>query len=349
MATKKGLCPYCITHRVERRIFPVNPEASTCFCPTCMKEVEPKVAIDGYTELISKMLLKADNTLFVTCDPVLAYSQYAEVIELEPKEAHALLGRILCLIYMGKVRKSYLPEAYTLLENTTYEGCDIEEFIFFLKKINFALDEYESCVQKKLVFKTYFFDVECLKLFWMYLHEIIKMKELILSIIKDIKKDHKSSQSEIMANMLEHNIDEKKRILHADTYICDGAAYRYVKTLNDKVIIDNSPKKKIDTHLNRYRLSSLSEDEKHKRYIKDEIFKDYTKIVKSQKVAVVFTIIFYLLMCGCGAAIYPFMNNKIIFYSLIGAGGLFLILGTILLILSVSWKLTLKKRRLRID
>lgn len=349
MATKKGLCPYCVTHRVDRRIFVVNPEASTCFCPVCMKEVEPKVAIDGYSELINKMLLKADNTLFVTCDPVLAYSQYAEVIELEQKEAHALLGRILCLIYMGRVRKSYLPEAYSLLENTSFEGCDIEEFIFFLKKINFALDEYISSIQKKLTFKSYFFDVECLKLYWLYLHEVIKMKELILSIIKDIKKNHKTSQSEIMANMLEHNIDESKKILRKDTYICDGTAYCYIKTLNDKVVIENSTKKKVDTKLNRYRLSSLNEDDKHKRYIKDEIFKDYTKIVKSEKVAVVFTVIFYLLMCGCGAAIYPFMNNKIIFYSLIGAGGLFLILGTILLILSISWKLTLKKRRLRID
>ena len=69
MATRKGLCPYCTTNRVDRRIFPVNPEASTCFCPICMKEVEPKVAIDGYTELISNMLLKADNT-FVLLYPL---------------------------------------------------------------------------------------------------------------------------------------------------------------------------------------------------------------------------------------------------------------------------------------
>lgn len=349
MATKKGLCPYCVTHRVDRRIFVVNPEASTCFCPVCMKEVEPKVAIDGYSELINKMLLKADNTLFVTCDPVLAYSQYAEVIELEQKEAHALLGRILCLIYMGRVRKSYLPEAYSLLENTSFEGCDIEEFIFFLKKINFALDEYISSIQKKLTFKSYFFDVECLKLYWLYLHEVIKMKELILSIIKDIKKNHKTSQSEIMANMLEHNIDESKKILRKDTYICDGTAYCYIKTLNDKVVIENSTKKKVDTKLNRYRLSSLNEDDKHKRYIKDEIFKDYTKIVKSRKVAFVFSLIFYLAMGGCIASIFFFKDKPVFFYSFIAGAGLLFILATTLFILSISWRVTLKKRKLRID
>lgn len=349
MATRKGLCPYCTTHRVDRRIFPVNPEASTCFCPICMKEVEPKVAIDGYTELISKMLLKADNTLFVTCDPVLAYSEYASVIELEPKEAHALLGRILCLIYMGKVRKSYLGEAYTLLENTPYEGCDIDEFIFFLKKINFALDEYESSLIKKLTFKSYFYDVECLKLYWVHLHDIIKMKELILSIIKDIKKEYKSSQAEVMANMIEHNVEEKKRVIHTDTFVCDGTPYHYVKTVNGKAVIDYSTKRKINTHLNRYRLASLDIDDKRKRYIKDEIFKDYTRVVKSQKVAFVFSIIFYIIMGGCIASTIILKDKPVFFYSFLGGSVLFFIAATILLILSISWKLTLKKRRLRID
>ena len=348
MATRKGLCPYCITHRVDRRIFPVNPEASTCFCPICMKEVEPKVAIDGYTELINNMLLKADNTLFVTCDPVLAYSQYAEVIELEAKEAHALLGRILCLIYMGKVRKSYLAEAYTLLENTPYEGCNIDDFIFFLKKINFALDEYDSSLQKKLTFKSYFYDFDCLKLYWSHLHDVVKMKELILSIIKSIKKSYKSSQVEVIADMLEHNIEKKKKTLHTDTYVCDGTPYHYVKTINGNTVIDKSTKRKTNTHLNRYRLSSLDINEKHKRYIKDEIFKDYTRVVTSQKVALVFSIIFYLIMGGGIAATILFKDQTIFFYSFLGGSILFFITATILFILSISWKLTLKKRKLRI-
>ncbi len=349
MATRKGLCPYCVTHRVDRRIFPVNPEASTCFCPICMKEVEPKVAIEGYAELISKMLMKADNTLFVTCDPVLAYSQYASVIELEPKEAHALLGRILCLIYMSKVRKSYLAEAYTLLENTPYEGCDIDDFIFFLKKINFALDEYEFAVKMKLTFRSYFYDVECLKLYWVHLRDTIKMKELILSIIKNIKKDHHSSQVEVMDNMLEHNIGEKKNELRTDAYLCDGTPYRYVKTYNEKAVIDFSTKKRINTHLNRFRLSSLNIDDKHKRYIKDQVFKDYTKVVQSQKVAFVFSIIFYILTAGGVASTVIFKDDPIFFYSFLGGSALLFIVATILFILSISWRVTLKKRRLRID
>lgn len=348
MATKKGLCPYCVTHRVERRIFPVNPEASTCFCPTCMKEVEPKVAIDGYRALIDSMLLKADNSLFVTCDPTLAYSQYADVIELEPKEAHALLGRILCLIYMGKVRKSYLPEALTLLENTPFEGCDIDEFVFFLKKINFALDEYESSICKKLTFKSYFYDVDCLKLYWVYLYETIKMKENILSIIKEIKKNHKSQQVDMMINLLDHNIDEKNKILHLDTYTANGKSYRFMKILYGKAVIEDGGKH-IDTHLSRYRLSTLDENEKHKRYIKDEVFKDYTKTVHATKVTLAFAIIFYLLMAGAVATDVIFRNNSMFFYIFLGVAIFCFIIGTVLLSLHISWKMMLKKRKLRID
>lgn len=348
MATKKGLCPHCSPKRVERRIFPVNPGASTCFCPHCMKEIEPKVAIEGYRALIDKMLLKADNSLFVTCDPVLAYAQYAEVIELEPKEAHALLGRILCLIYMGKVRKSFLGEALTLLENTPYEGCDIDEFVFFLKKIDFALDEYESVIYKRLTFRKYFFDVECLKLYWEHLSEIVKMKEFILSITKEIKKERESNQIAVMINMFEHNIAQRKDVLHHEAFTADGKCYSLSKVMNGKAIVTEL-NKKTNTKLYRYRLSTLNEEEKHKKYIKDEVFKDYTHIVKMEKAFLSISIIFYLIMSGFIVAAVLLKNTPIYFYSFVSSAGVSFLIATILFILHISWKLMLKKRKLRID
>ena len=348
MATKKGLCPHCSPKRVERRIFPVNPGASTCFCPHCMKEIEPKVAIDGYRALINKMLLKADNSLFVTCDPVLAYSEYAEVIELEAKEAHALLGRILCLVYMGKVRKSYLSEALTLLENTSYEGCDIDEFAFFLKKIDFALDEYESVVVKRLTFRDYFYDVECLKLYWVHLAEIIKIKECIISISKEMKKEHDSPQIEAMINLVESSIDHFKKIIHRDTFTADGKCYSFTKLMYGKAIISETDKK-VNTKLYRYRLSTLDENEKGKKYIKDEVFKDYTHIVHMEKAFFSIAIMFYLIMGGFIAATVLLKEDPIYLYSFASSAGGSFIIATVLYILHIVWKLTLKKRKLRID
>ena len=348
MATQKGLCPYCQTKRFDRRVFMVNPEASTCFCPVCMKEVEPKVAIKGYTDHILKLLAVADDTLFVTCDPVLAYQQYASVIELEPREARALLGRILCLIYMGKVRKSYLAEAYTLLENTEFDNVNLENYVFLLKKINFALDEYDEVLRKKLIFKDRFYDVDCLKLYWSHLYSIIKLKELVLSQIKDIKKIYDSHQNDVLINMLSHNVDEKSRLLHLETMVFDGKKYKYDRIYNGRVFVEES-KSKGDNKYARYRSASLNEKDKGKRFIKDEVFKDYTAIVKSEKVALSLSFLLYLLTGGLVAATVIFKSNVTYFISFLCGAAVLFIAATILLILSLSWRAVLKKRKLRID
>ena len=348
MASKRGLCPYCHTLRVDRRIFLVNPEASTCFCPTCMREMDPKLAIDGYKEYIDNQLEIADRTLFVTCDPVLAYQEYANIIELEPKEAHALLGRILCLIYMGKVRKSYLKEARTLLEATSYEGVNINDFAFFLKKINFALDEYDASLLKKLTFKTYFYDFECLRLYYSHFNDIILLKELILEIVENIKKKYSSQQNEVLNNLMKHNLEEKKRILKQEVYTADGVSYKFNKVSYGKVELIKT-NHDIETHLSRYRLATLNENDKKNRYIKDEIFKDYTKVSRAKNATLFFAVLFYLVVGGFVTAAIMFKDDVWFFYSFIAAAAISLILATLSLVYHIYWRHLLNKRKLRID
>ena len=348
MATKKGLCPYCKTQRLDRRIFPVNPEASTCFCPTCMKEMEPQLAIDGYKSLIENLLSEADKTLFVTCDPILAYQQYADIIEIEAKETHALLGRILCLIYMGKVRKSLIKEASTLLETVTYDITNIVDYVFFLKKIDFALNEYDEALLKKLTFKGYYFDVDCYKTYLVHLYEVIKMKELILDIFKEIKKKYSSQQNIETIEEIERNIDEKKRILHLESYLANGMSFQYTKMTNGKACVENT-NHDIETHLYRYRLSTLNENDKKNRYITDEVFKDYTKVAHAKVVSLVFAIFAFVIALGFGGLAAWFNKDVIYFYSFIASGGASLIISLILLILHLRWKRILNKRKLRID
>ena len=347
MATKKGLCPYCKTIRVDRRIFPVNPEASTCFCPICMSEMEPKSAIDNYRNFLDEELQRADKTLFVTCDPVLAYQEYADIIEYEPKEAHALLGRILCLIYMGKVRKSYLVEAYTLLENTSYEGCNLNDYVFFLKKINFALDEYDAALSKRLTFKTYFYDEACLKLYLTHLYEIISLKELIFSIIKEMKKKYVSQQNEVLYNLIEHSIDEKKRILKLEYLTANGSSYKYNRMTPGGVTVDKT-NHDVETHLSRYRLSTLDENDKKNKYIKDEIFKDYTKVIKAKIISLFFAIFFFVITAGLGVASYFFKDDVFFFYTFIGAAGLSFTITILCFIFHLYWRRVLNKRKLRL-
>lgn len=348
MATKKGLCPYCRTIRVDRRIFPVNPEASTCFCPTCMREMEPKLAIEGYKEYLDSQLKIADKSLFVTCDPVLAYQQYASVIELEAKEAHALLGRILCLIYMGRVRKSYLKEALTLLEATSYEGCSINDFAFFLKKINFALDEYDASLQKKLTFRSYYYDEECLKLYYSHFNDIILLKELLLEIAENIKKKATSQQNEVLINLLKHNLEEKRRILKQEVYTADGTSYKFDRINRGKVELIKT-NHDMETHLSRYRLATLDNNDKKNRHISDEIFKDYTKIARTKKLTLAFTIMFLIVTGGFVASAFFLKSDVWFFYSFLAAAGLSFIFTVLSFINHLVLRHVLNKRKLRLD
>ena len=347
MATKKGLCPFCQNRRTDVRIFQVNPEASTCFCPSCMKEMEPIDAIENYLSYIDRLLSKADNTLFVACDPSLAYQQYADVLEYEPKTAHALIGRILCLIYMGKVRSSYLKEAYILLENTSYKGCDLDVFTNFLEKINTALDEYEYAVNKRLTFKEHYYDEECLRLYWTHLSDIVKMKELILSIFIEINKSKPSESNAAAIKMLEVSIDEKKRILDLEAFTTDGAGYHLDHYFNGKpflVKISQGDANKFK----RYRLSTLNPNEKGKRLIEDKIFQDYTAVLKLRKVSIAMWILLFALMGGCVAGAILLKNNPVLLTVFAVLGGL-LFLGTALIFsLSLYWRSVLKKRELKL-
>ncbi len=350
MATKNGVCPYCQFNRLQNRIFPVNPEASTAFCPSCMREISPKAAIDLYASIIDKMVAKADSSLFVACDPVTAYQEYADVLEVEPANSKALLGRILCLIYTSKVRTTYLEEAHMLLENIAHKGSDeVNNYVVFLKKINFALDEYDLALKNKLTHKSYFYDEECIKLYFKRLYDIIKFKKEILEKLNKIKKAYVNQSNEILINLVSHSVSEKENYLKTVKYTVQGVGYTYVKTVGDKVYVERS-EEVINTKLYHQRLYTLDVKEKGKKIlIEDKVFKDYTSIINAKKVSTYVLVLLILLTIGCGLSAYFFFQDKILFPIFIASGALCLVGTIVLFVLELVWRSILKKRKIRID
>ncbi len=351
MATKNGLCTHCQFTRIENHIFPVNPEATVAYCPFCMKPLEPKEAIGLYQSIINGMVEKADNSLFVACDPVIAYQEYADVLEIEPNNSRALLGRILCLIYTSKVRQSYLSECDELLDQITHKGQEeVATYTMFLKKINFALDEYDLALQNKLTHKKYFYDEECIKLYLKRLSDIIKFKKEILANLVQIKKDYVSQNNEILINLVAHNISEKESFLKTVKYTVRGVGFKYQKIVGDKIYLD-SVDEVINTKVAK-KYSYYSLDAKRKsRLIDEKVFKDYTPIIKAKKISIYFSILLLLAAIGCGGAAYYFYSqvNWLLFFVLIGAGALCFVGFIVLLILHLVWKGILKKRKLRMN
>ena len=349
MGTKRGVCPYCQSNNLNHRIFLVNPEAATVFCPTCMREMEPKLAIDSYNKIIEKMLKKADHTLLVACDPVTAYRQYANVLEIEKNNSKALLGRILCLIYTSKVRVSYLVEATELLETITHKGVEeLNNYVASLKKINFALDEYDQALYKRLTVRNAFYDEECLKLYLKHLYDIIKFKKNILGKLIAIKKDYASQDNEVLINMIDAKIEEKEVILKREHPLLVGTSYKYLKIMGEKVYLEQVNSKETFKFLKK-RLPSLNET-KGSRVIKDQVFKDYTPVINAMKMSSFFVVLFFLCAAGCGTASYFFYDRPdlLIFAILVSLAGVFFVLFISFVLLHFIWRKTLKKRKARI-
>ncbi len=353
MATKKGICPYCNAGRSNYRYFLVNPDASACFCPSCMKEMSPLTAIDEYNKMIDALVYKADDTLFVACDPATAYKQYAAVLEIEPGVTRSFLGRILCLIYMSKVRRSYLKEAYLLLKNETdqyyHKANEIPTYVAYLKQLNTTLDEYEFAVKRKIVFKEYFYELDCLKLYWRDLIDIIKFKQLILSELNYIKRNYANQSHDIFINLLEHSIDEKEALLVTPYYLVSGEGYKFAKVTKGEEIKYIEVPGRIDTKLTRYRMATLDETNKKLRIIKDEVFHDYTPMIRLSKVMVFLYILAFALAAGFGIAAFIYKENLPLFITFIIAGGLAFIGGLACLILRMNFVKILKKRKLHIS
>ena len=353
MGTKSGICPHCSsTGRLDHRIFPVNSDASVVYCPFCMRELDPHKAIDAYNHIIEKMLSKADNTLYVACDPTTAYQQYADVLEIEKKNARALLGRVLCLIYTSKVRVSYLVEASDLLEEIGYKGAEeATSYVTSLRKINFALDEYDAALIKRLTIKDCFYDETCLKLYLKHLRDIIKFKKDMLGKINDIKANFSSVNVEVFLNLLVHSINDKEISLKSVKYTAMGDCFKLSKFVGEKVYLEeqNQKKSNISMRLLKKRLPSISET-KGSRAIKDQVFKDYTAIIKAKKVSAFLVILFLLFAAGAGLTSYFFYEKSTLYFALLVAGaGAFFILFIAFIILHFSWKSILKKRKMRID
>ena len=350
MATKRGMCPYCKNHNY----FLVNPEAMSCFCGTNMHQISPAEAINKYNSYVDDLLAKANDTLEVVGNSDLAYQEYADVIELDDSITYAYLGRILCLIYMSKVRKSHINDARVLLETTAEESfkktSDFPMIVSFLRKIVKVTEEYLDRIHKKLVLKTHCYDQKCLKIYLTHVNEARDFENSILEIATSIKKKYTNEKVDVLLNFLDELITSKELLLNKEHILVPGEHYKVSKThKNGEVEIAKIENKHTDTKLFRYRLSTLDSSDKGAKYIKDDVFKDYTAIIRTRKIILAWFILFYIGATFCGVSAFIFRNNPVVFYTALGTGGALFIVGFIFMILFISWGIKIKKKKDRIE
>ena len=268
MPTMKGYCTNCNRDDESRRIFDVNSDARWCYCPHCGKKYRPSVVINNYKEVLAKYNKKAYFYLRNAGEYLYGYNLFAYVLELEPTNKTAKLGRLLSLANLSTTRRNRFQETKELLdiekEHFRQKGFE-REYSPFLTSLNSCLNVYIDLVRKNLTIKGYFYDVACIKLYYRHISDVIELKRTIAEEYSIINEEKKSAATY-------DSIKELEKHFNDIVVTADGQDHYLVNfNKNGEPLVANG-RKKIDTKLSKYRLSTLDENDKKLNIISETVF-----------------------------------------------------------------------------
>ena len=286
----KGYCTNCNKDNEGRRIFDVNSDTRFCYCPHCGKKYRPRVAIANYNRVIHKYLRRARFFLCNAGEVQYAYNLYAYVLELEPTNKTAKLGRLLALAFLSTVRRNRFMEVLQLLE---IEKELFHEKVFAHEEYNEFLIHLENCtetylinVKKALTLKNFFYDVECIKLYFKHIRDVIELRRLIVSelMVIGVSANLAIISDETKALEKEYNLT---------CYTVDGQDHslaHFAKN-GDPIIVNGV--KQVETNLHRYRMSTLDPNNKKKlNVIPERVFPIlYARLFRTYEVSLGLSIV----------------------------------------------------------
>ena len=347
---KKAYCPYCRSENELDHIFSVNPDADVCYCPNCMRELKPKNAIDDYNYFISLKLGTADRLLYRDTKFYDAYCEYGHVLEIDSTVTRTRFGRILALTYMSKLRKTNFAQASLLLETDAEQHFrkmkDQNHYVKFLTKMNNALDEYYTRLNKKITFKERYLGEEFVDLYFTRLYEIVKAKKVILNEFNKSYTKTEDEKTNRLIKELDKDILSLEKMMKATLVSVDGSQYKVQTIVNNKHILIEKLFDQLPA-LNHYPKRKLEDSDKKGRIMKDLVYPDNSHIIALIRGSLPLFIFFFL--SSAASIVYHFITKSRLKILLIVGGGALLLAGIITLILYIVWKSQLSKRRHLID
>ena len=339
---KKGYCPNCNKNDETRRIFDVNPLTSYCHCPHCGKKYRPKVVINNYNRVIARYLRRAFFFLRNVGDARRSYGIFAYVLELEPSNSTARMGRVLSLSYLSSLRRNRFREAKELLLMDAEQFRDRKnekEYSSFLLELSKCTDEFMFRLEKKLTFKDFFYDVDCLKLYYKHMADVIDIKRTIVNELSLIDEE---KMVEIVSNSIK-NLEESYK---TSVFTADGKEQKLVNFgKSGEPLIVNGYQRKDVTKIQRYRMSTLDPNNKKATYIKDIVFsRTYIKMFHAMQSSIALIVISALIALVALIIYFVFIKNAHVLVALIIAI-IFGIIGVSFVIMRLILSSLLKKQR----
>lgn len=288
MATVLGYCKKCQNIGEEPRFFEVNTEHSVTICTRCGNRMTPKQAHQAYLALFDKYYKEAEILLFRARDALGAYKAYAKIIDLKPDDVLARYGRILALIYMSTLRKTYFDESLMMFEGEKKYLRSLRyrlQYFTFVKEANNAMDRYHSQLLKRLAYKSkegeyYFYDLECVSLYFHRILQIRNFKKKILEECEFLKKNLEDQSFEPLIETISKQLEELENELHLQRLDIEGKRYSFRKISENFRPILSTGDVKVTLHLPKIKKHNLENKEGNKNIIKDNVYKDKVLLYK---------------------------------------------------------------------
>ena len=277
MRKLKAYCSYCPKEVGEKdRIFEYNKDTIYLTCPNCGKQLNPIEAHHAYLSFIRRQVHKGDNYLDFYGKYEKAYKQYAYVLSIEDSSIEAGLGRLLALAYLSTLRKAYFNECLTLLENEeeyyTYTQKDLYTFLYFAKNMRFMAKSYAAQIKKRLTTYRYFYDENCVKLYFQRIYELKRLLSGILDELTTIKEEIANNDTLNKSfDSYSAGVVKFGRLLTADANVIDGSVLNFDHMEDNGEIVLKLKKKYQLNHMFKYRHMYLYSDSK-RHLIKDDVF-----------------------------------------------------------------------------
>lgn len=331
MAFRKGLCPHCgSTKNIKDHSFMVNMNSDTIFCPKCARKIKPIDAVNKFDTEIHKVLQKSSYQLLVDVDAESAYQVYGMCINLDPENVEGHYGRVVALIYSSKMHKSYIKEVIAIMENDRIslfrKAPDKEGYLKFLLKVNYAVDEYISRIQKGVLIKNCAYDTECLKVLFGRLSEVLELQKLLMEEFEYLSKHYDENKVSTYISFLKSDMDAKLSILKAPIRTVEGRPYNFVKMHKNGTVDIIECGRKVDTHLSKYKMATFDVSNMKLRHIKETVFEKMTDKIRLCNACFVFLILFYTLGVVLCTMSFVMENTQLMFMILVSFAALSLLL-----------------------
>ncbi len=335
MGLKKGYCPYCKVNDNRDRVIEVNPEAKIFYCPNCLHALDPRAAVDDYNNFVTRLVVRADSTLKRFSEFSSAYQQYADILEVEPNNLDARIGRIIALLYLSSIRVSQITNAMILFRNEKakyyHKSEQYDKLFSYIITINRILDEYHRRLFKRLTLKKRFYDAECIMIYFQRTKEIVDFKQEIIEELEYLcEKVSDRTKVEQFIEKVSTNISHIESEIKNEYISAEGYRYTLINFDQKGLPVFARSEKREAKNIYRIRYSTLDSSEKGKKVlISDAIFKDRTKINHFLKIILpIYLVSFGLAICLAAVGIYhAIKQNFDLWYVFIIVAGVFFAIG----------------------